>query len=48
MRSGILAASFLLACVCIHAGVQQYTFQRSIGRATQVNELKAIAAGAAH
>ena len=48
MRPETLAASLLLACICIHAGAQQYTFQRSIRRAPQVGDLKAIAAGAAH
>ena len=48
MRSRTLAASLLLACICIHAGAQQYTFERSMGRAPQLGDLKAIAAGAAH
>jgi streptogramin lyase len=43
MRSGSLATSLWLACVWIHAGAQQYTFQRSIGRAPQVDDPTALA-----
>jgi hypothetical protein len=43
MRSGTLTASLWLACVWIHAGAQQYTFQRSIGRAPQAGDPTALA-----